>query len=169
MSRIKKIFTILTVLWMAVIFAYSAQPGDESGETSIWAGMMFGKIFVPNFEDWSEEKQVEFAEKIDHPVRKAAHFTEYTILGFLIAVAYVDNDKKRYKKFLVPWLFGSVYAATDEFHQRFVPGRNGNIFDVMLDSSGVAFGVCLVLLMVGIGLRCKAKSGEADSIDRKST
>lgn len=169
MSRIKKIFTILTVLWMAVIFAYSAQPGDESGETSIWAGMMFGKIFVPDFEDWSEEKQVEFAEKIDHPVRKVAHFTEYTILGFLIAVAYVDNDKKRYKKFLVPWLFGSVYAATDEFHQRFVPGRNGNIFDVMLDSSGVAFGVCLVLLILYIGLKGKAQSSVVDSTDRKST
>lgn len=169
MSRIKKIFTILTVLWMAVIFAYSAQPGDESGETSIWAGMMFGKIFVPDFEEWSEEKQVEFAEKIDHPVRKVAHFTEYTILGFLIAVAYVDNDKKRYKKFLVPWLFGSVYAATDEFHQRFVPGRNGNIFDVMLDSSGVAFGVCLVLLILYIGLKGKAQSSVVDSTDRKST
>lgn len=169
MTRIKKIFTILTVLWMAVIFAYSAQPGDESGETSIWAGMMFGKIFVPDFEDWSEEEQVEFAEKIDHPVRKAAHFTEYTILGFLIAVAYVDNDKKRYKKFLVPWLFGSVYAATDEFHQRFVPGRNGNIFDVMLDSSGVAFGVCLVLLILYIGAKGKAQSSVVDSTDRKST
>ncbi len=162
----KRVFTVLTILWMVVIFAYSAQPGDESTGTSIWAGMMFGKIFVPDFEDWSEERQIEFAEKIDHPVRKAAHFTEYAILGFFVAGAY--GNKKGYKKVLVPWLIGSLYAASDELHQRFVPGRNGNALDVLLDSAGVIFGVLMLLLILHIGSRGKAKACGEDSISRKS-
>lgn len=168
MTKLGKVFVVLTVLWMAVIFAYSAQPGDESGETSIWAGMMFGKIFVPGFDSWSQEKQIEYAEDIDYPVRKVAHFTEFAILGFFAANAYNDRTKKGYKKFLVPWLFGGIYAATDELHQRLVPGRNGNIFDVTLDSFGVAFGVLVALLILRIGLKGKEQLGATDNTDRKS-
>ena len=142
----KKICLVLTILWMGVIFAYSAQPGAESEGSSRWAGTMFAKIFVPGFEDWSEAEQIEFAVKIDHPVRKAAHFTEYTILGFFVAGAYVSKDKSKKKNILVPWSIASFYAATDELHQVFVPGRDGNIKDVLLDSAGVLFGVLMLLL-----------------------
>lgn len=169
MTKLRKIFTVLTILWMAVIYVYSAQPGDESGETSLGAGMMFGRIFVPGFDDWTEERQIEYAEKIDHPVRKAAHFTEYTILGIFVASAYLSDKKRGYKRFFVPWMVGSLYAASDELHQRFVPGRNGNLPDVILDSSGAAFGVCIVLLITYITLKQKTKAYEADSTDRKST
>ncbi len=30
-----------------------------------------------------------------------------------------------------------LYAITDEFHQTFVPGRNGNCIDVMIDGAGI--------------------------------
>lgn len=168
MKNLRKIFTVLAILWMAVIYVYSAQPGDESGETSLGAGMMFGRIFVPDFDDWTEERQIEYAKKIDHPVRKAAHFTEYTILGIFTASAYLSDKKRGYRRFLVPWIAGSLYAASDELHQRFVPGRNGNLKDVMLDSSGVAFGVCIVLLIAYIALRHKVKAYEADNTGRKN-
>lgn len=170
----KRIFILLSILWMGVIFVYSAQPGDESTETSIWAGMTFGRIFVPHFEEWSCEQQIEFAEKIDHPVRKAAHFTEFAILGFFVTGAYADNNlhsksPKKHRRFLVPWIIGSIYASMDEFHQRFVPERNGNLKDVLLDSSGVAFGVLMMLFILYIASGRKESVYEEDSTDKKST
>ena len=46
---------------------------------------------------------------------------------------------------------GSAYAATDEFHQLFVPGRSGQMTDVMIDSVGCLIGclvTCLILHLV---------------------
>lgn len=150
----RKIFLILTIVWMAVIFAFSARPADESEEDSIQVGMMIGRIFIPEFEEWSQESRYEFAERIDHPVRKTAHATEYAILGLLVAGAYINNggkDKSERtgigKGILIPWAVATVYAATDEFHQLFVPGRSGQISDVLLDSAGVMAGL-LVLAAV---------------------
>lgn len=148
MTTLRKIFTILTIIWMVVIFAHSAQSDNDSKENSIRVCMLFGRIFVPDFEDWPEERQLEFVERIDHPVRKAAHFTEYAILSFFVAGAYLSAEKKGRKRFLIPWAFGSIYAATDEFHQLFVSGRNGAILDVLLDGSGAAFGTLAFLFIV---------------------
>ena len=59
---------------------------------------------------------------------------------------YPEKNRKRRALFSA-WLTASAYAATDEFHQLFVPGRSGQISDVILDSAGAALGV---LLMTGI-------------------
>lgn len=42
-------------------------------------------------------------------------------------------------------LASALYACTDEFHQLFVPGRTGQIFDVFVDTLGATFGCLLVL------------------------
>ena len=83
-SRKRCFFPVLVLLWMLAIFLMSSQPADDSTETSLRVGEAIGKIFVPGYIGWSEEAQLEFAENIDHPVRKAAHATEYTILGILL-------------------------------------------------------------------------------------
>ena len=89
-------------------------------------------------------QQDRYAEGIDHAVRKTAHFAEYAILGFLLTgAASLGNG---WKSFLQPGLTGALYAASDEFHQLFVPGRSGQISDVLLDSAGVCFGVLLGML-----------------------
>ena len=41
------------------------------------------------------------------------------------------------------WVVGTLYAASDEIHQLFVPGRSGQLRDVLLDSDGVAAGILL--------------------------
>ena len=41
------------------------------------------------------------------------------------------------------WVVGTLYAASDEIHQLFVPGRSGQLRDVLLDSAGVAAGILL--------------------------
>lgn len=138
---------VLTLVWMCVIFAFSARPGELSEKDSGRAGLILGQILIPGFEEWSREEQEAFAEQADYPVRKTAHAAEYAVLGLLVAGAYTGRDMKFWKKVLVPWGAASLYAATDEFHQLFVPGRSGQFSDVVLDSFGVLTGVALFALI----------------------
>ena len=83
----RKVFLILMLLWMALIFFYSSRQADVSAEDSGRIGITLGRIFISDFEEWPEEEQQEFAARIDHPVRKTAHAGEYAVLGFLAAGA----------------------------------------------------------------------------------
>ena len=74
-----------------------------------------------------------------------AHATEYAILGILLTATLSSFEKRHYG--LWGWLLGTGYAATDEIHQLFVPGRSGQVTDVMLDSAGCLLG-CLLLCTI---------------------
>lgn len=149
LSKIGKILLpVLTVFWMMVIFWFSAAPALESSEMSYTVGIQIGKAAVTDFDAWSIEKQNAFAEKIEYPIRKTAHATEYAILGMLVlGTAHVygicGKTARRYA-----WIWATIYAATDEFHQLFVPGRSGQVRDVVLDSAGAAVGI---LILCGAG------------------
>ena len=45
-------------------------------------------------------------------------------------------------------LAAAVYAASDEIHQAFVPGRGPAVTDVLLDSAGALCGILIVCLIV---------------------
>lgn len=143
----KIICWILAVCWMAVIFSFSARTATLSTQDSTTVGMWIGKILVPGFSEWDKQKQEEFADKIDHPVRKAAHASEYAVLGLLLTGGLADGTKKRLYRIGAPWLVGSIYAVSDELHQMFVPGRSCQATDVMIDSFGVCFGVLVGQLL----------------------
>jgi VanZ family protein len=64
---------------------------------------------------------------------KIAHFVEYFILGW--ALRYWSRDGSA--KYLAG---GIVFAAFDEFHQRFVPGREMSLWDFVADAAGVTAG-----------------------------
>jgi VanZ family protein len=79
-------------------------------------------------------------------VRKAAHVTEYAILGLLVWRALRKPNAANGR----PWLwfhasfallFVALYATSDEIHQAFVPTRQASIWDVLLDTLGGAFGL----------------------------
>ena len=175
----RKVFLILMLLWMALIFFYSSRQADVSAEDSGRIGITLGRIFISDFEEWPEEEQQEFAARIDHPVRKTAHAAEYAVLGFLAAGACAGTAgsagtsrssgmagssgvaesagtaessgvaertgngarRKFRKEMFLPWLIAALYAASDEIHQLFVPGRSGQLSDVILDSAGALAGV----------------------------
>lgn len=142
------VWLIITVVWMTVIFCFSAQPADVSTDTSLRVGMTIGKMSVPDFSKLPKEEQIDYAKKIEFPVRKMAHATEYAILGCLLTNLCQSLSMK--KAYMWSWLMGSAYAATDEFHQLFVPGRSGQITDVMLDSVGCLTGCLLIYLILCI-------------------
>ena len=151
----RKVYLILTVVWMAVIFSFSAKPGDESEIQSLRAGKIVCSIFVPGYENMSEQEQIFMAESIDYPVRKAAHATEYAILAGLM-LGIVVTSLINWKHLLVAVLVAVVYASTDEFHQLFVPGRSGRFIDVLIDGTGALIGVLIVFLVYK--LVCKIKN-----------
>ena len=148
MNRRQIIFLVLSIICMTAIFVFSSRDGNESTEDSYGAGLLVGRIFVPGFEERTEEEQLHFAEKIDYPVRKLAHVTEYAILAMLISGVILDLWGKRCKELLVAWLCTTAYAGTDEFHQLFVPGRSGKVIDVLIDSSGALLGVLFLWIIM---------------------
>ena len=141
------VLLVFTLLWMAVIFGFSAKPAEESADMSLSVGRWIGQAFVPAYDGWDEGKQEAFAEAINYPVRKTAHATEYAILGILVFMrCRYQNTWSRKRMILIAWGISTAYAATDEFHQIFVPGRAGMMTDVMIDSSGALAGILLAAL-----------------------
>ena len=65
------------------------------------------------------------------------------------------------------WAFvGSVaYAASDEFHQTFVPGRGGHVTDVLIDSGGVLFALAGVMVTQKIQLHRKRSAASRSELD----
>lgn len=144
MKKAKQILTILVLIWMGVIFSFSAKPASQSSEDSMLAGEVIGQIFVKDFDEWPKEKQEAFAEMIEYPVRKTAHATEYAILGVLVMLrCRCQSSWSGRRILLTAWGISTVYAVTDEIHQIFVPGRACMVTDMMIDSAGALAGILL--------------------------
>ena len=98
----------------------------------------------------TEKQQLAMAEKIEYPVRKAAHMTEYAILGLLSFAFYRGILKKEKRQFLAALLTAAVYAATDEFHQYFIPGRSAEVMDVCIDTLGASIGLAILFFTLKV-------------------
>ena len=156
--RRRVFFLIITIVWIIVIFSFSAKPAEESDDMSLSVGYTIGQIFVLGFEEWPAVEQEDFAEKINYPVRKCAHATEYAVLGVFLAGAVLGGRRDRRLQVLWCFAIGVAYAASDELHQVFVPGRAGRVTDVLIDSAGLIVGV---LVMWGVS-RWRKKRGKYD-------
>ena len=128
----KRIWTIIYIAFIIFIFSNSMQVATESARRS--AGVLhYLQEFVGK--GWLT----------DHIVRKAAHFSEFAILGVL-GVQCMHGYTKHY---IMPALFsGLLTALTDETIQLFVEGRSGQVSDVWLDFAGCCFGVVVVVISI---------------------
>jgi VanZ family protein len=100
-------------------------------------------------------------------IRKLAHMSEYAVgaiffLGF--CMTYPNMQPK--KRYLFSELCVILYAATDEFHQLFVSGRNGSLVDVLIDAAGGLVGILIlwVTIKLILGMEYKAK----EDVERSS-
>lgn len=132
---------VLLIIWMGVIFSFSAKPADASSEMSMTTGRFIGHLVITDYKKLSHERQEAFAEKIEHGVRKTAHALEYALLGILIVQVFISFCKIKGIYMVICFCMGASYAVTDEIHQLFVPGRSEQIGDVIIDSTGVLLGV----------------------------
>ncbi len=127
------------ILWMAVIFSASTRLGSPQNTSYFFRPLMHWL-----FPGMSEEK----IEQIHFVVRKTAHFVEYALLGVLAwRAVHFDPAFGGYspgRQLRLVLLLCVLYAATDEFHQSFVPTRQAAVQDVLLDSCGSGFGLLAI-------------------------
>ncbi len=155
--RKRYIFLILSFIWMAVIFYFSSQNGDESSKLSGGITEVVVRSLYSNFNELSQVKQQSMLDNISFIIRKGAHFTEYTILGFLLTGFFNTFYWSVLKGRLSAYVVGTVYAITDEFHQMFSDGRAPKVMDVMIDSCGVIFGISLFFFAIYLINKYKKK------------
>jgi len=146
----KIILMILLVTCMILIFVFSSQNASISGDLSEGITYKIACLTVKDFKTFDFEKQKEIVEEMHFYVRKAAHFSEYALLGILAFLNAVQYLKTAGKRFLVTLPFCLLYAASDEFHQLFTDGRYGSPVDVMIDFSGSVTGILLVFIIINI-------------------
>ena len=72
--------------------------------------------------------------------------TEYAILGLLSFAFYRGILKKEKATVSCGAATAAVYAATDEFHQYFIPGRSAEVMDVCIDTLGASIGLAILFL-----------------------
>ena len=125
MKHIKHYWQIIfPILVMLLIWSFSAQNGESSDSLSI-----------------------PLAEKLgltNGAVRKIAHFLIYAMLGASLTNFFRSIEGKKFPKLkaiLLSILIAIAYSCIDEYHQSFIPDRNGNPIDVLIDSLGAIAGI----------------------------
>lgn len=79
---------------------------------------------------------------------KAAHFAEYGILGFLLALGFFNAlSSSRSVKVGLSLFVSLALAGLDEFHQFFVPWRAVEVLDLLADAAGATAGVLAFLFL----------------------
>lgn len=136
----------LALVWMCIIFAFSAQTKEESSVVS--QGFSYRIVNTTGLLlhlHIDEEQLREIANAIEGFVRKGAHMTEYAILAILIYVWLGRWQLSRRRMACTATVLTMLYACSDEFHQLFVAGRAGRVSDVLVDSAGAVVGLALFL------------------------
>lgn len=144
---------LATVLWMGVIFLFSAEPSEKSTGTSdsVIEGIL--SATVQEYDDLDRAEQKELIGSYSLLTRKLAHFTAYLVLGVLLSLTLISFGIKDKRCFITGLLLCALYAVSDEVHQYFVPGRACRLLDVLIDSSGSAAGAGAVYLIRMLFLR----------------
>lgn len=164
------VFLLLSILWMAVIFMFSAQTGEESDAQSGFLTNLICKLIPFQLSEGG-------IDNLTLIIRKMAHFTEYAILGVLYFntahyfMAYRKNEKNIYggngraacKAVAFTTALCMLYAMSDEFHQSFTDGRSPALRDVIIDMCGGFAGSMLALLIINIAAGKDRRGKENDS------
>jgi VanZ family protein len=126
---------IPVIAWMALIFVFSTDLFSGSNTSSLLRPLLLW--LVPS----STPEQL---DGIQWVLRKFGHLTEYAVLALLLLRAVVGQfpawsiDRQS----LASLAAAVLYAASDEWHQSFVPSRSASIYDMLIDSAGA---LCAIL------------------------
>lgn len=125
---------LLLILWMAFIFYMSSCNGNVSSDQSGTIAYVLHNILG-----------IDYFDNLIIIIRKCAHVSEFFILGILVINLISKYNVKHI--YLISFIICVLYASSDEFHQLFVPGRSGQVTDVLIDLIGVVLGLLFVFLI----------------------
>ncbi len=144
------------LVWMGLIFTGSADSSSGPHVSRLVAPVV--RWFFPHISDQALDSVVVC-------VRKCGHLTEYAVLAMLLWRALgrrpgIDAAPRRWPAAGLALLLAALYAASDEFHQTFVPTRTGSALDVLLDTFGAMLGLaaCLAFGALLVPLRGRLRS-----------
>ena len=139
---LKPLSFVPALIMMYIIFSFSAQDGDMSGQLSYQASVKIIEtadyVFNANL---SYDQIDEWANKIDFITRKLAHMTEYFALAIAVSFPLYVYGLHGILLMFLAGLICVGFACGDEFHQSFIAGRSPSSRDVCIDSVGVGFGI----------------------------
>lgn len=122
---------LLIIIWMIVIFLLSNEVSNtSSGRSGAIVDILANSLHV------SLPQEI-----LTFLTRKAAHIIAYFILGVLAFNVVRTYGLSTKCAILLSILFALTYAISDEIHQLFVPGRSGEVRDVLIDTCASAVGV----------------------------
>ncbi len=139
------VYWLLPLGWMAIIFAFSAQPYEKQDIRPILGNTLDLTMLEPylnwiHFTYAQSEVSVEalgIAGLLEFFIRKGAHFGVFFILMCFFIVAWIKSSSfKQHSIVLIALLLSVIYACLDEYHQGFTENRTPYIGDVVIDSAG---------------------------------
>jgi VanZ family protein len=125
------------LIWLAFIFI---------GSTDLLSAEHTSRFIGPILRWFNPNVSPAAIAKVQFFIRKAAHLTEYAILAALIWRALWLGRSRAMKMsilFVMTLLACAVFAASDEFHQSFIPSRTASPIDVMIDICGALVGLII--------------------------
>jgi VanZ family protein len=130
--------------WMAVIFTASSDTKSFEHSSRILAPLLHW--LFPQISD-------DTVHLIVLAARKCAHLIEYAVLAILLRHVLRKPEKNdpcswNWHEARLVLLLVALYAASDEFHQRFVAARTAHVTDVFIDAAGGAAGL-LAFWLIG--------------------
>lgn len=125
---------MLVIFWMSLIFVSSQQSGSESGQLS--------RRIVEFVLDLTRiTPSEELIATLDALLRNLAHGSVFFVLGILTSFAFTHVNVQDFRNALLSLGIGIFYAASDEWHQAFIPGRASQLSDFLIDAAGVILAV----------------------------
>lgn len=134
--RLKVLLPLLTAAMITFIWLHSFMSADLSAEESGFITRIISNIFNLT------------GDNTENILRKCAHYSEFLVLGVLIAADSVLFASRPIMP--ISLLSGLLTAHIDETIQLFTPGRSGEIIDVWIDFSGCITGLILAAVVYGI-------------------
>lgn len=97
---------------------------------------------------------------VERPIRVSGHLLAYASLGGLLLLALTRLDRPRLGQALLAWVLAVAFGLSDEFHQSFVPDRNGRLDDVFVDALGAAAGIAIAWVVLSALARAREAAAE---------
>lgn len=145
---LKPLSFLPALFMMYLIYSFSAQSGEISGNLSYTVSCKIVELGDRALDVGLDEEQISYyATRIEYPVRKLAHMTEYFCLAVAVSFPFYVYGLRGFPLMLVAGLICVGFAAGDEYHQSFVDGRGPSKKDVMIDSIGVFAGIITVRII----------------------
>lgn len=118
----------MAVLLCIIIFLFTASPSSTGAHTQSVIEKITGV------------KAAE-AHTLNFLIRKLTHLSIFGLLAVCLTLSFTKNP------YYNAWILTTIYAATDEYHQSFMPGRTSSYYDVLLDSCGAIVAILIVRLV----------------------